>query len=200
MSLWFLERRGRTSTGPDGSFHHMFRIKGRSRRRILVVAVTLLLLFVAATARIIVWPTQGLSAHVNAIVMLAGPGDRLSVAEQLAKEGWAPILVVSRGHLGYGGPCPRQIPGTRIICFDPDPADTRGEAEHVGKLAQRYDWKSVVLVTTREQATRARLLLERCYGGSVYVVTAARPWYEWPYQIAYGWGSLFKAFFLQRAC
>ena len=72
--------------------------------------------------------------------------------------------------------------------------------EFASRLARRYGWHSVVLVTTREQDTRARLLMERCFSGHVYVVTVAQPWYEWPYQIVYGWGALFKAVALQRAC
>lgn len=162
--------------------------------------MVLAVVFTALTARVIVWPPQGMPAHADAIVLLAGPGARFAVAEQLAREGRAPVLVVSQGHLGYGGPCPSAIPRTRIICFDPDPADTRGEAEHVARLARQYGWRSVVLVTTREQDTRGRLLLGRCYSGSIYAVTAAEPWYEWPYQIAYGWGALFKALFLKRGC
>jgi uncharacterized SAM-binding protein YcdF (DUF218 family) len=141
-------------------------------------------------------------SRVDAIVMLAGPGNRLPVALHLAAENRAPELVVSRGHLGYGGPCPPRLaaPKTKIICFDPDPANTRGEAEFVARLAQRYGWRSIVLVTTPEQDTRARIIMRRCYSGSIYVVTASQPWSQWPYQIAYGWGSLFKALFLQPAC
>jgi uncharacterized SAM-binding protein YcdF (DUF218 family) len=148
------------------------------------------------------WPAAGMPPRVDAIIMPAGPGDRLPVALQLANEQRAPVLVVSQGHLGYGGPCPpaSTAPRVKIICFDPDPANTRGEMEFAAKLAKRYGWRSVVLVTTREQDTRARLLLERCYRGSVYVVTVAQSWYEWPYQIVYGWGALFKAVALQRAC
>ena len=44
------------------------------------------------------------------------------------------------------------------------------------------------------------LAIRRCYSGAVYVVTAPQAWYEWPYQIAYGWGSLFKALLVKRAC
>ena len=55
-------------------------------------------------------------------------------------------------------------------------------------------------MTTRAQDTRARILLWRCLGGSIYVITASLPWDNWPYQIAYGWGALFKALVLYRAC
>src|SRR6202451_1338256 len=90
------------------------------------------------TARLLVWPAQGMPTRVSAIVMLAGPGDRLDVALKLAREHRAPMLVVSRGQHGYGGPCPSAVPGVKLICFEPDPGDTRGEAEFVGKLAEQY--------------------------------------------------------------
>jgi uncharacterized SAM-binding protein YcdF (DUF218 family) len=171
-------------------------------RRALVAALVLLLAFAVATARILVWPARGMPSRADAIVMFAGPGNRLPVALQLAREHRAPVLVVSLGHLGYGGPCPAasSAPDVKIICFDPDPADTRGEAEFAARLARRYGWRSVVLVTIAAQATRARVIIRRCYSGAVYVVTASQAWYEWPYQIAYGWGSLFKALLLERAC
>ena len=86
------------------------------------------------------------------------------------------------------------------FCFDPNPANTRGEAEFVGRLALQHRWRSVVLVTTRGQDTRARITMRRCFGGSIYVITASLPLDEWPYEIAYGWGSLFKTLVLYRAC
>jgi hypothetical protein len=137
---------------------------------------------------------------VDAIVMLAGPGNRLPVALQLARKHVASVLVVSRGWQGYGGPCPATIPDVKLICFDPDPGDTSGEAEFTGRLAERYHWKSIVLVTTRGQDTRARMLVGRCFGGSIYVITASLPWNNWPYEIAYQWGALVKALTVHRAC
>jgi hypothetical protein len=88
----------------------------------------------------------------------------------------------------------------KLICFEPDPPTTRGEAEVLGRLAKRYHWSSVVLVTTRTQDTRARIITERCFGGSTYVITAPLPLSSWPYEIAYGWGALFKAVFVARSC
>ena len=121
-------------------------------RPLAVAAITLAVTFALVTARLFVWPAQGMPTHVSAIVMLAGPGDRLPVALRLAREHRAPVLVVSQGQHGYGGPCPPMMPGVKLICFDPNPGNTRGEAEFVGQLADRYHWTSVVLVTT--QGTR----------------------------------------------
>jgi hypothetical protein len=169
-------------------------------RRVFAAAVTVVIVFCVVTARLFVWPAQGMPARVSAIVMLAGPGNRLPVALQLAREHRAPVLVVSRGWQGYGGPCPPPTPGVKLICFDPDPGTTRGEAEALGRLAKQFGWKAVVLVATRTQDTRARILAERCFGGSTYVVTAPLPVSSWPYQIAYGWGALLKALVVDRAC
>ena len=113
--------------------------------------VTLLVVLAGVTARLFVWPTEGMPPRVDAIVMLAGPGNRLPVALWLAREKRAPLLVVSEGWQGYGGPCPPAVPGVKLVCFDPDPGDTRGEAEFAGRLAREDHWSSVVMVTTTSQ-------------------------------------------------
>jgi uncharacterized SAM-binding protein YcdF (DUF218 family) len=156
--------------------------------------------FAALTARYLAWPATGLPARVDAIVLLAGPGSRLSVATRLAGEHRAPVLLVSQGQHGYGGPCPRPVAGVTTICFDPVPGDTRGEAEYAGHLARLYGWRSVVLVTSPEQATRAGIVMRRCFAGPVYEVTAPVPAGQVPYEIAYGWAALVKALVLNTAC
>jgi len=169
-------------------------------RRVVVAALILIVALSVVTARLFVWPAQGMPARVSAIVVLAGPGDRLSVALELARQHRAAMLVVSQGWEGYGGPCPPATPGVKTICFDPNPGNTRGEAEFAGRLAKQYHWQSVVLVTTRVQDTRARILMGRCFGGSIYAVTGHLPLGSWPYQIAYQWASLVKALVLYRSC
>jgi hypothetical protein len=170
------------------------------RRKILVAATTLVVVLAAATARVLVWPVEWVPVRADAIVMLAGPGDRLPVAVQLAREHRAAVLVVSRGWMGYGGPCPPAIPRVRTICFNASPGDTRGEAEYVGALARRNGWHSLILVATRPQAVRAQLIFGRCFTGQLYVATAPLPLGEWPYEAAYGWGALMKAAFVIRSC
>jgi hypothetical protein len=166
----------------------------------LIVVLALVVAFCLATGRLFVWPAEGAPAHVDAIVMLAGDGDTAGVALQLARQHRAPVLVVSQGWMGYGGPCPPKTSDTKVICFEPNPGNTRGEAEFIGLLAARYHWRSMVLVTIRPQDTRARFLIGRCFGGSVYVMNGSLPWSDWPYQIAYEWGALVKALALYRSC
>ena len=172
----------------------------RRWRIVLFAALVLFLAFVVATAGLLVWPAQGAPGHVSAIVMLAGPGDRLPVALALADSRRAPVLVVSQGYEGYSGPCPPKPSGVTLICFDPDPPTTQGESEYVGRLAKQYHWTSVVVVASRPQATRARLLVERCFAGQVYLATAPIAPDSWPYQLAYGWGALLKALVWSRTC
>jgi hypothetical protein len=154
------------------------------------------------TGRLFIWPTRGMPARVSAIVMLNGPGDRLKTALRLAWQQRAPFLVVSRGSsvYGHGSGCAPPIPHVHVICFDPSPATTRGEAEFVGRLARKYHWQSVALVTITPQDSRARLRVERCFNGPVYVVTASLSLWEWPYEIAYEWGALGKAVVFQQSC
>jgi len=183
-----------------GAPRAVFALFQRLWRRILVGVLALAVMFAAVTARVLVWPAQGMPSHVDAIVMMAGPGGREAVALRLARERHAPVLVVSLGQHGYSGPCPAPVPGVRLICFQPDPGNTRGEAEFTARLAVKYHWHSVVLVTTAEQDSRARMLLRRCFGGEVYVVTAPQPLSSVPGEILYGWGALLKALTLVRAC
>lgn len=164
------------------------------------MAVALLVVLAGLSARLFVWPAEGMPSRVDAIVMLAGPGNRLPVALRLAREKRAALLVVSEGWQGYGGPCPQAVPGVKLVCFDPNPGDTRGEAEFAGRLMHEDHWSSVVLVTTKEQDTRARILFGRCFGGTIYVMTASVPLSSWPYEIAYQWGALLKALVLYRSC
>lgn len=156
----------------------------------------------ATTARLFIWPPQGMPAKVSAIVMMDGPGRTLSRALQLAREHRPPFLVISLGAPNSSYPCPTPISGVRLICFNPSPASTAGEAEYVGRLARKYHWDSVALVTITPQDTRARLRVERCFAGPVYVMTTppdpSRT--SWRYQIVYQWGALLKALILQTSC
>ena len=175
---------------------------GRRWRFVIAGAALALAALGVATARLFVWPPHGMPAHVDAIVMLNGPGDRLDTALRLAWEGRAHVVVVSQSSpfWGHGSICAPKIPGVRVICFDPDPATTKGEAEFAGRLARKYHWRSVALVTTTPQDTRARLRVERCFAGPVYVMTAPLGLSAWPFQIAYEWGALVKAVAFQRSC
>jgi hypothetical protein len=164
------------------------------------MTVTLIMVVSLATGRWLVWPEQGMPPRVNAILMLNSVGDPAQVALRLARQRRAGFLLVSQGTVASHYACPRPVSGVTLICFHPSPATTQGEVEFAARLAAQHHWRSLAVVAITPQASRARLRLERCFTGHVYVVTAAIPAGSWPFQVAYEWGATLKAVVLQRGC
>ena len=199
-----------TNEVPDASAGTVDDRASRRRRRREVVIGTITAVFLAfcgLTARLFIFPASGMPARVDAIVMMAGPGDRYRTALGLAAQHRAPVLVISSGDRGPsgasqgpGGPCAPPIPGVRQICFNPNPDTTQGEAEYAARLARQYHWHSIALVTITAQDSRARLRMERCFSGHVYVMTAPTPAKFWPYELAYEWAATVKALTINRSC
>jgi hypothetical protein len=180
---------------------------GRKRRKrwryVAVVLMAILVAFGAATARWFVWPPQqAMPYRVDAIVMLDGQGDRLGTALDLAWAQRAHMIVISRGskYWGHGSVCAPKIPHVTVICFDPNPPTTRGEAEFAGRLAARYHWRSIAVVAIAPQDTVARIRVNRCVDGKIYVINAPFSEIDWPYEVAHYWGATVEALFLQRSC
>jgi hypothetical protein len=140
-------------------------------------------------------------ARVDAIIVLGGPGDRLGLGLKLAQQGHAAYLLVSEG-LPINFPTGLCSPNHafRVVCWNPDPGNTKGEAEFIGRMARQHHWTSVALVTTPDQAWRAALDVQRCYSGKIYSMTTPLSWSQWPFMITYQWGATIKAETLQRDC
>jgi len=169
-------------------------------RRALTTAAALIAIFIALTARLFVWPATGAPGQVDAIVMTASPYAPLSLATRLARAHGAKYLLISLGHDGYGGSCPPGTPGIRLMCFDPSPATTQGEAQYAGQMAAKYNWRSILVVSITPQLWRAEERVQRCFNGAVYGVAGGIPWHSWPYEIAYEWGATVKMLVWQRSC
>ena len=58
----------------------------------------------------------------------------------------------------------------------------------------------MIIVTTAAHAWRARLRVERCFPGQVFVKTSPLPTRDWPLQIPYQWAATIKAELFQRGC
>jgi len=152
----------------------MRRRPGRTRS-ILVVLVVVTVLAVLA-AWLASWPPADLPRRVDAVLVLAGgDGERERTGLRLARDGVAPVLVFSDG--GRPGPgserlCRQRLSGVRILCLTPLVSSTRGEARAFSELAAREDWRSVAVVTSGYHLRRARLLVDRCFPGTVHAVGA----------------------------
>ena len=128
----------------------------RRWRTVVLAVAAIVVLFLAATARLFVSPDRGMPPTVSAIVSLDVPDGAVAAAVRLAEQ-QAPYLVVSLGRPQSSYGCPAPVAGVRLICFNPAPPTTQGEAEFVGRLARTYHWRSIAVVTITPQDTRARL-------------------------------------------
>lgn len=176
-------------------------------RRILIGAgVVVLAAWLAATLRIVFFPAEDEPGKADAVVVLSGSKhERLDRALELMGDSVAQTLVIS------GGLDPRQpdagrlcrageVDGVRVICFTPDPDSTRGEAQNVAELAERYGWQRVLLVTSTFHVTRARMLFDRCLDADVDAVGAPYPWTSAPAAIAGEWVKLGLSLTVNRSC
>ena len=169
-----------------------------------ILSALVLALFSAITARVFIWPDlPRVPTRVDAIIELGGPGvqGRDRVAVELARAHRAAFLVQSTvvAEAGTDRSLP-PVPTETVLCFHATPKTTRGEAEYIGKQAAARHWTSIILVTTPDQAWRARLRVSRCLDGKVYVATSPLPPLDWLGQIPYQWAATAKALTLERAC
>jgi len=177
-------------------------LSGPSRLVALAVLV-LFLSFAVVTVRLFVRPgLPPVPQHADAIVELGGPGNRDAVTTALARQHRAPLVIQSTVARDVTSPptCLPAIPHVRVACFHAVPPTTRGEARYIGERAAAEHWHSVILVTTPDHAWRARLRVERCFPGRVYVATSPLPTWDWLRQIPYQWAATAKAELFQRDC
>jgi uncharacterized SAM-binding protein YcdF (DUF218 family) len=154
-------------------------------RRLLLGIAALVAAWLVAAAFLFGWPSadSGPPAHADAVVVLSGGlNRRLDPAIALVRRGVAPVLAISGAFLdpkwkkarklcngGYG---PTRF---RVLCFEPKPYSTRGEAEAVGRLARQHGWSRIVVVTSTYHVTRARMLFRRCYHGRLWMAGTSAP-------------------------
>lgn len=189
---------GRQSPGPKARYAEALGL----RKKRVVALFTICALFLSLTAKLFVWPARDPvdGEHADAVLVMNGPGHRWELASRLAAGGAAPVFLISTGSVQWD--CPRyRFPSVQVICFRPDPFNTRGEARFAAQQARLHHWKSLIVVSSVPQATRARLRVKRCFHGVVKVVPASPTnLAEWAYGVIYEWGALAKALVWQRSC
>jgi hypothetical protein len=161
----------------------------------------IVMLLVAATLALFVFPPTDQPRRVDGILSL-NAGDesiREAKAVALAEQGYAPVLLFSQGSPANDTPCPK-VPGVKVVCFVDVTNNTRGEARWAGQYAERHHWQSLMIVPGRAQATRARLLVERCFQGEVVTVPASEPLRDIPGDVLHEWGGLLAALIIYRGC
>lgn len=145
--------------------------------RLVVAAVVLMVLAGVLTAVAVLRPARDEPGRADAVVVLSGDhGERLARAKELLAAGVAPTLVLvgtpdsvenlemCAGRTTY-----------EVVCLRPEPDSTRTEAAATAELARARNWRSIVVVTSTPHVTRARLLFDRCFPGTLDVVGADLP-------------------------
>lgn len=102
------------------------------------------------------------------VVHAGGRGERLRRALELIQAGAAPTLVIMGGS-SEKWPEARQLCGQmapfEVLCPEPKPGSTLGEAQALAVLAAANGWESVVAVTSDYHLRRAHLLDRKCSPG-----------------------------------
>jgi uncharacterized SAM-binding protein YcdF (DUF218 family) len=178
-------------------------------RLLLKVLPALVLIWAVLAVFLFVFPHQDRPRHASAIVVLGGDsGKRVPVALKLAREGVAPVLVVSDGAGADWAPA-RELcahpkgRSFKVICFRPRPFSTRGEAQEMKKMAAAHGWSSLLVVTSTYHVYRARLLFQRCLKGQpvrLYVEGVRSGWLSLPLDAALETAKLGRALTIRRGC
>jgi uncharacterized SAM-binding protein YcdF (DUF218 family) len=148
-------------------------------KRVLKVVGVLFAVWFATAFAIVVVHHDDEPAPADAVVVLQGSRTRLPIAYRLVRDGYAPLLVVSRGSRTKleDRVCAGRT-DVRALCFRA--TSTRGEARQLGRLARERGLRTVNVVTSHFHVFRARILLERCYHGELRMVGAPQSTWRLP--------------------
>lgn len=118
-------------------------------------------------------------AEVDAIVVLGGEHDgRELYGVELARSGVSDTVVLSDpyqpGDALMSELCVPRSDGIEVICRQPDPSTTRGEAIFTEELAQQRGWTSVLVISWRYHLPRARFIFGQCFSGQVAMTSVPR--------------------------
>ncbi len=178
------------------------------RRRVGAVAVGAVVVGVGiATWRLFVAPCAPVSLDepVDAVVVFAGGrGERLARAMELVNAGAAGLLVIMNGRdprwTAARALCDDAEQPVRVLCPDPDPDTTKGEARALGALVREEGLRRVAVVTSTYHVARVRLWTQRCVDADVTIVDAGvrdRPLRHLR-RVVHEWGGMSEAALLDR--
>jgi uncharacterized SAM-binding protein YcdF (DUF218 family) len=129
--------------------------------------------------------------RVDAVVALGGKVESATYAQRLVEAGVAPVLVLSDPYspddaLPVHRACAASSTRYQVFCFAPDPATTRGEAQQIQALAAVHGWTRIVVVAPTFHISRARVLVRRCFSGTLLMLPPPLKvaWDSWTYQYA----------------
>ncbi|CAN5163549.1 hypothetical protein BH20ACT9_BH20ACT9_03880 [soil metagenome] len=203
-----LSQRSSATPSPDGTPRGSPRESPHARRWPVVgCCVAAAIAFGALSLRFFVWPgTEPVRTADAVVVLWGGSGERLSAGLDLVRRGVAPVLAISGGERidsSRANALCRAPQPFEVVCFDPKPVSTQGEARTIAALADARGWETVAVSTSTYHLTRARLLVGQCFGGTLRMVDAGTG-RRYPGQalgqVVHEWLGLATALTFDRAC
>jgi hypothetical protein len=188
-------RTGRRPDAEGGTIEH----RTRTVRRLGFVALGGLVVWVLAGLPFFVFPAvDRVPKHTDVVLVLGPPlAERVAVAERLLDEGKVGAALVSVPYDQVPDSLTAFCARTAVICADPSPRSTRGEARMLQRYAVKQGWDSAVVTTMPAHIARARTIIGRCFTGRVTMVSDAEaPYGGWAYQYAYQTAATVKSWIL----
>lgn len=136
--------------------------------------------------------------HADVVLVLGPPvPPRVAIAERLLARGTVDTALISVPYDVVPPELQAVCARPHVICADPDPRTTRGEAAMLRRYAVEHDWRSAIVTTMPAQIARARSIIAGCYPGSLSMVPDGEgPAGGWPYQYAYQTAATVKSWLL----
>lgn len=180
--------------------------------RIVIACVVIDVLVLTACLPLYVLPAHDEPRPVDAVYVIGPPTDtRMELAEAMIADGLSDTLVVSlveddaeeRAAMTRAAElCDSPDAwGFEVLCEQPAPFTTRGEARWMRALVDERGWDSVAVITLTPHLTRTRVIMERCWDGDIAYLDSGEsldPWY-WVYHFAYQSAAFVKVA-LERGC
>ncbi|WP_062521748.1 ElyC/SanA/YdcF family protein [Demequina silvatica] len=178
-------------------------------KRLLILAVALAGAVALIGLPLYVFPAHDEPRAVDAVYVIGPPtAPRIELAEQMIADGLTDTMVVSLGEWDQerdkwpeaAAVCD-SAQTYEVLCTEPDPFTTRGEARWLHSLVEDEGWESVAVITTTPHLTRTRVIMERCWDGDIAYLSSGEhldPWY-WAYHYAYQSAAFVKVW-LEDGC
>lgn len=144
---------------------------GGGRRRPMLLVLFGAALLAAIAAIVALTPRQGELGEIDALIVLGGGGsERLELGTELARARNVPLVLSAEG-IDQGRRAGLTC-GLDVVCMDPEPSSTAGEARTMRTLADDHGWDRIGVATSTFHVNRSRLLFRQCFGDQVDVVGA----------------------------
>lgn len=179
-------------------------LRRKTVKAFAAVGTVLVALWAGAGLFLYLAPAENKRTHTAALLVLAPTDGRLEYAELLMDKGYADALVISVPPPEYGVDEDVSCDPNRsypVMCFQPDPITTQGEARGLQRLVSEHGWTSITVVTDKSHAPRAGLLVARCFSGEVNLlstpddlplVSLTQPRGSWAYRYTYETAAFVK--------